>query len=701
MPEPYEPLAEGVVDIPRLGDSFLRDQAIRLALAGYSLEDSLEVLKRHQTAAASLVEQQQGQRLSLTDNALRAATARLEQAEQERKSVSELGDQRKALASENELLAEKREKLKARVRSKRRQQQAAAIQGEASRRAQRAREVPKEALSARLAAAQEVFEVEEKCWSINQEEYKRRAEELREHLTHLEKEIDSCSARTDALKQRNITKTVAGFLVWAGYLGFAATGSAISYLLHDRPTSDGGHPWSLLTGLTALLQRVDEAIGLWWTLLASFGALLVLLLVFGCIVRITDRILRRFDRRWGRGPIGQGRRQKGRGTLDISPSLSPVAQLLQLPSIERASFVQLIASLPYVFAAGLVFLLVSLAGALAPENSLGSLVPTYVGTVYALLVTSALLLYVIYIALPRAEHGTQESVQKRGALSLVKAHWELAALALFLLLALALSAFLPRGGIYDRVVWGSVALGMTMAGLGLAYGLVYHGLFRDVDRLLRIRRELKTAVNAFSARPTIRVEGLFDLEEIWKGLSDSLSEEEDFEFFRSLSALVFAVADDPRSISSLLDFWLEATGESDRPARKRLREFVAHIAESESPDIDFEVAPEESSEIHRTTLKLLENRHSMSVLEEEVARRKPLAEALSERQEECEKLKQVRLKAADELELARRVLALQHEREELAFRAAFALGETFAPLTPPSQTPPLPSAPEASEAKIH
>lgn len=68
-------------------------------------------------------------------------------------------------------------------------------------------------------------------WKKQSEEIDRRVQILGERLRELDERLKEARDRAAPLIRRNITRTVAGFLLWVGYGSFAAIGSTIALLL--------------------------------------------------------------------------------------------------------------------------------------------------------------------------------------------------------------------------------------------------------------------------------------------------------------------------------------------------------------------------------------------------------------------------------------------------------------------------------------
>lgn len=686
-------------------DTFLREQAVRLALADYSLEDALRHLQGLQAFQQEQLAQETEQRRSTLAEQERVLQARIEQARADQEARKGLLDSRQTLETDSRALQSQVARLRGTIRARRRQGRAAAIATEAARRLERARREPEERLEVELDVRRKLFRIEQACWEVNQPEYERRTRILQEELTRTDQELAAGKERVEKLKARGITRTVSGFLVWAGYLGFAATGSAVSYVLYKRIPGRGASPSEAVGRFIGRLEQIGARFGPLGETLAPIVFLILLLLAFGFLIWSCDFALKKFDTRWA-GSGKRQRRQQARQTTERALASSPLSQFFQLPSLERASFVQLLASLPYLFAAGVLFFLMSSPGSLGggAQDTVQSLVPNYIGAVYSLLATAASLLYAIYIVLPRMESMADGPPEARSS-GLVKSNWELVVLLAALIAALAIAALAPDSGtsgdLYSRVTWGAIAIAMTLSSMGLAYGLIFTGYFKDIEKGERLRRQIRTAIESFGARPTIEIGGLLDLEAVKEHLDAMHEEEETFEFVRSIYETTIAFSDEPGDFSAFLDLWLKAVEPKGKTGRLLSRTKLAPSLRADGAgDLDFEYAPDESAEVHELNLQLLQKEVELRRIDQELAALQAGGTSLQEEQRNLEQLqaaeRAARLEMADRL----RALTARQRQEELIFRTAFCLGQRFRlPGAPPA--PPAPPSDPGGELPLN
>ena len=277
---------------------------------------------------------------------------------------------------------------------------------------------------------------------------------------------EATAARASKLNDRMITKTVAGFLAWLGYATVPATGAVLAMLLEGSKFS---LDWVLIVASTFGKEISGPSFVRFFGLVAFFGVCLLLLL--GSVL-LVDKLVSRFDDDWQEQDLTNG------VTIQLGGG-----------GITRRSYVRLLASLPYVFAGCMLIAFVASAGSVSPPKEMQSLLPTVtnavIGSAVALLATAVLMMYAIRIIEPR----------EAGAVKTVRRAWEFVVAPLAMIAAVAVAVSLPTA---DRLSWGGWTLFMLLSSLSLAYGLVYHGIYKDADkaygRLQGIEKEIRVLV---------------------------------------------------------------------------------------------------------------------------------------------------------------------------------------------------------------
>jgi hypothetical protein len=507
-------------------------------------------------------------------------------------------------------------------------------------------------------------------WAVRKEEIQKRVVALEKELTRIEEELQAAESRIRPLRDSYVTKTVAGFLIWVGYGSFAAIGSALAILLDNNELDR-----SPLAGIFAGFGRIDPARWPWFLLGLLAAVALVYLSLFG-----TDWALRKVDPQWRREA-----RKKRHDEMTL-PTIR----------IRRESYVQSIAALPYVIIGTLLLWFMSigqpavktatrqsppdtLASQLPGQQIPGKIVNAYLGTVIALLVTAVFVMYILKIV---------ELRTKRYKLRWLEA-WELTLIPLVLIGGIAVAIYAAGHG---KTLWGILSLFMLLSCLAVAYGIVYRGMFKDVDRLRAERDRCLT--------------GLYDL--IGGPDAPALSEEEAARSRKSI--------DDYHQQWQELD-WADRT-DSDPFGELYEGEnragFLSGLARlrSKKPTIpygvmmalrvtDVEAAPSEVSELSEKRLDLSQIRSESQRLQTAIREAATWATPLTLAQMEIEKAtfrQQASMLEAAHLTKVRELHA-QHEVALSEFEAAYALGKLVKPLLDAEAPQPVPPPPPSSTSE--
>ncbi len=296
----------------------------------------------------------------------------------------------------------------------------------------------------------------------------------------LREKLKAATERLDAVRDPLVSRTVAGFLVWAGYSAVAGTGAAVAYLLSTSEQQNSLN--TLATSVVGLARDLTD--GMPRAIALPIGVLMLLLtlssvagVVWGC-----DKLIHYFDKSWRK----QKRRENG---------FSRTALGLPSPEVGRRAYVQTLAILPFVYIVGLVVLVVTRRAGIGPSGaSFGELAPaiihTAIGSVVTLLATSVFALYVIKVIERRGSDST--STWNRS--------WEIAVPPLAIIVAFGVAMARAQA---DRYVWGALAMFMVLSSIGLAYGVVYRGMFRDVDEVERTLRACEGDIEELDTPPEL------------------------------------------------------------------------------------------------------------------------------------------------------------------------------------------------------
>lgn len=311
--------------------------------------------------------------------------------------------------------------------------------------------------------ALEDFAERKKAWEASAGDSDRRIDELEGRAGKLRQLADEIQQRASRFSATLITRTVAGFLCWIGYASVPATGAVFAQLIDDDFTID----WVLTTARTF----ADLPGGSWWRFASLFGLLLACVLLLLISTLGVDSLMSRFDRRW--------REREARGNA------IPGLQFGQ-SNITRRSYVRLLASLPYVLLGCMTVAFVA-AGQTKEgvfRHLLATVTNTAIGSTVAMLATAVLMMYAIKVIEPR---GIGDSFRRS---------WEFALPPAALIAAVVLAAYLARD-----VRWGMWMLFMLLGSLSLAYGLVYHGVYKDIDKSEERLGEVESEIRFYRFGP--------------------------------------------------------------------------------------------------------------------------------------------------------------------------------------------------------
>ncbi len=451
-----------------------------------------------------------------------------------------------------------------------------------------------------FALAEKVYELKQRQWQLNQAEFKRIADDADVERTKVEEQLTEVRGRLQRFQQLGVTRTTAGFLVHAGYASFAAVGALIAGFFHKRQEGGGDFLSKIIGGVRSLIGLTEGGWAVWPSLfnlilLIAFGIFVVTLTTF-----VMNWLIGKLDNNWHNRPARKRRNEESRGFVNLLKNFgSKVGSFFQSeprdnqqPSrnrsakddsqpIDRGAFVQLLAHMPYIIAGAVVFFLFAALG-LAKDGQGVSIAPleissTYIGVIFLTLSTSAAILYVTNIIEPRwRRYGNQQQLppaedekpeQDHGEkpptkdddghrfIHILKLNWEFLVLVVALIFSLAMAAFLPIDPRYNSWALGAVAIFMSLASLGLAYGLVQRGLFKDFDVLEGKRQGYRKQADYYSQFP--KIEGVFenfDSKEVGERFRESRLTQHKLDELRMLSELNKIFGEDFDDDAKLEDF---------------------------------------------------------------------------------------------------------------------------------------------------
>jgi hypothetical protein len=412
----------------------------------------------------------------------------------------------------------------------------------------------KKAIGKQLEIEREVYKIQLENYEINKEELNRRAGKCDEEQEKVEKRLEKAQAQLDLLKTFGITWQSARFLLIVGVLSLAGAGSIVANLLQDRTPGDDLITWLIKSISEFLNTMIPAGWPPWVSLLKPFifvGVVCLLLGIFYLLVVFMDRLVKKFDAKWGveasepeteRRETGRPRerdREKARrknflGSLEDAlgeqQGLKSYFNFIPL-KIDRQDYTRLLASFPYIFLIGAIIFLLS--GRVSGSSF--TLSTAYIGVIVVLLTASCCVIYVTKVIEPRwLRYAAQVASQVNGQAGQPPAadaapqkspgffwvHREISLLLLLLVFSLALAALLPTKevgqyfpglpgmryfdeSVFKHAVWGSLSIFVSLSSLGLAYGIVQQGLFQDAERLEGRRRLMRELAERFRSKPVI------------------------------------------------------------------------------------------------------------------------------------------------------------------------------------------------------
>lgn len=335
---------------------------------------------------------------------------------------------------------------------------------------------------------------------INHEESRRRVDLLIEQQARAHEQLTEHEQHIRSLRRMGVTRWTAGFLFWAGYLGFIGVGWFLGEALEATRTSQPSALLAVTTmfleGLTKLFGQLPAALGFSVILLAPP----LLLVLFASVVWGSDWTMQHFDPHWKKRKRTAGRQQRGFWAWMNDPARE----------LTRRDFAQLLARLPTIYFWSLIPLLLAFlvsrgavtAGPTLPDVS-KSLLYTYFGVVICILCTGFCILYCTRIVEPRLRRVFTEAEPPSLGRSL-SLNFEL--ILLLIILASVFGAWELVPGATSPWASSEVAVGMLLAALNalvVAYASIYRGTFREFDLLRHEVRRYDDEIQRYSGVPLL------------------------------------------------------------------------------------------------------------------------------------------------------------------------------------------------------
>ena len=501
--------------------------------------------------------------------------------------------------------------------------------------------------------AKRVHEALLDIWKNDEEELRRRAGALQEEKERIQSHLADVEKRVKNLRNIGITRTIAGFLVWVGYSVFAGVGGMVGKLLQGRQNDpkSADSLGNFIRGLSSFLGLPSEGQFQWMPLVIMIGLTMsVAVLVIGVTV-LSDYLLNKFHKRWkASGKTGKRGVDRGARWQDVISALGPGSFRFGLPSreIRRGDYVQLIAAVPYlILAAVIVFIVSAVDARVVAAAAPGAPVPTpdalstattltsaSIGAIFVLLSTSACLLYATKIIEPRWNKLVAEAPEGLSFWKYVGLNWEFAVIIVAMLVGLLVLAFAQFGEVSNYRVWGLMAFFMCLASMGLAYGLIYRGVFRDYDFLVRRRQDCTVRIEEHILKPTLG--DVFEATEPDQPRHRAHRYRMAATYLEGLEIgyeLNRIAPDRPRDADDFLRAWLDDFGDDETSGSKasakryvkKLRKLIRRLLARRLPvnpqgAIPWDAAPEKVGEYQLLEEKVEVNSAKLRELESQIAR---------------------------------------------------------------------------------
>jgi hypothetical protein len=571
--------------------------------------------------------------------------------------------------------------------------------------------------------AEEVYNLQKDHWFKNKDEFERRAQLFEDELGRIEKHLERTRARTAKLHEQGITRTTANFLIWVGYISLAGAGGVIGSFFQKRLTEDTELLSLIFRGLIKvahITELSNSSLGAWSVIIAPLPLVLLValyLFIIGAAVIFMDHRMKKFDPSWDkeRGVTRDGR--KGRLRFNRMSLTDRFTNYMPTPDVDRKTYRQLLAYFPFVLVAALVVWLFSAGIPQGPPSEkvpdpTAGLAAAYLGVIFILLSTSAALLYTTKIIEPRREKAEAAGGPKN-RFDYVRLNWEIVLLVALLVVSLLLTAILPvtdKAGAgwlsverANLISWGAVAIFMCLCSLGLAYGLIQRGLFRDEEFFEGLRRKYRLMVEKQRVSPTVY--DLFEkdgpLEEAEPLLAKYREAKHMLEEYRMIYELKEIFADDFDEDPAFQKLFRKIWDEPHFSLRSvRLRA----VPPGEPRPIDYTVSPDETRRLLTKKVERRADQDEGAAIADDLLRLEREKEKVEGQLERLNKAvsirKRRRLDVVREYELKKAALVERQEKDILKFQAAYTVCRVgYAQLRTELglSAPPPPGGPDVSD----
>ncbi len=368
----------------------------------------------------------------------------------------------------------------------------------------------------------------EAAWRKDEGELQRRAEHYRQELASAKQALQRVTILLDFIKGLGVTRTIAGFLVWSGYLWLAGNAVVLSELLATSRVAKPSLLEALLSPLSSWISRTP-----FWTAFPLYlAASLVCVAAVGLLTLGTDLVLRKLNPGWaGTTWRREGSNQNSFSIRSLWSGLqdffdgNPLATITKddkkserVDPTTRWTLLQTIAMLPSIL---IGFLLVFLLGAIGTnpggKAGLPDVSTVYLSIVWSVVMSAVALLYtchVIQFRWLRMNGNTNAAVTWSWPRRLMlNGEYVLMALAFLVSTVIMSSQWGLEGDKAHRLaVWPPILISFCLASLTLAYGMVLLGLFRDQKYSESRVRDYQTLIDETLSAPCLT--DLIDLDSL-------------------------------------------------------------------------------------------------------------------------------------------------------------------------------------------
>jgi hypothetical protein len=346
-------------------------------------------------------------------------------------------------------------------------------------------EIAEEHIKDRLSRAELLLNVIARDREANKAELERQANRLADRSQTLLQELHDAQKQVADLSQTGITRHVAGFLTWGSSVSLIGAGIAVEQLLHRALASSAIKEEDSL--LLVWLRRIQSPLELLKLFGLFMGVVVAAVLIIAVLTMSVRMLLHLSDPSWNKN---RGRLRKDDETWNDWLSIFSAPGRPRGTGITDHSLQQIFGLLPVlVTAAAIAFLFLAFG-----DRSSGSIsfIASQLGPAFVTLSVVSAMLFIT--------HVLNASRAKRSMSPLTAFFFGI--VSVMPPLSLALSGLVSgRGG---PIAITAVGVSMVLASYGLAFGVMYRGLFIRQDWLERIIERVEGQIEFLRSEPTLK-----------------------------------------------------------------------------------------------------------------------------------------------------------------------------------------------------